>query len=116
MNDAELEHRLATLAAPALPPTWKAGILASTRPPSPFAWIERASWSALAAAWLLIFTLHLTTPFVARPSGPAISGAEMAAHWQQVRLYTAWQPPLDEQTSLHIHLEQEFILPLHPRS
>jgi hypothetical protein len=124
MNTPELERRLSRLAPRALPAAWKAEILASanSRASQPrrsaFFPIERWAWGAVAAAWLVIFALHATTPTFPPPSGPALTAAELERHWREVRHYAALDllPP-EPPAPVRLEIKQEFVLPAHrPRS
>lgn len=76
MNDDEISQRLRGLPRPTPPAAWRREILAAAEVVSPdptswWSWLpapSRAAWSALAAAWLLIFWLG------AGPSAPAETG------------------------------------------
>jgi hypothetical protein len=141
MNAPEFESRLARLARLAprrLPAAWKADILSAANSRAPQAPPQTVSpcrrrreesslgrfgfecwaWGAIAAAWLVIFALHATTPALPPPSGPAMSMAEIERHWREVRRYAAMDllPP-EPPAPVRIQIEQEFVLPAHrPRS
>ncbi len=123
MNAPEVEQHLTMLATRRLPESWKRGILLASEAARPRAlfvprFVERAAWSAIAAAWLAIAALRTTTPFIAPPSGPPMSTRDVAAHWNQIRLYAVAEfVPVDESaTPAHIHIEQELIIHIRPRS
>jgi len=124
MNTLDPERLLASLRPRQLPPAWKADILDEAhrarqrQAPSRGFRIERVAWTTIAAAWLVIFALRLTTPSIPTPPGPPVSAAEVAAHWEQIRHFAELTRPEPSAAAepTRIHIEMEFHLPAHSRS
>jgi hypothetical protein len=124
MNTPDPERLLASFQPRQLPPAWKADILDAAcrarqrRGPICDFRIERAAWATIAASWIVVIALRITTPAIAIPPGPPVSAAEVAAHWEQIRHFAELTrpEPLPEPAPPMIHLEMEFHLPAHSRS
>jgi hypothetical protein len=124
MNTPDPERLLASLQPRQLPTAWKAEILDAAQrarqrqTPSRGFRIERAAWATIAAAWVVVFALRITTPSIPTPPGPPVTAAEVAAHWEQIRHFaelTRPEPSADVEPT-RIHIEMEFHLPAHSRS
>jgi hypothetical protein len=124
MNTPDPERLLASFQPRQIPAAWKADILDAAQrarqrqAPSRGFRIERAAWATIAAAWLIIFALHVTTPSIPTPPGPPVSAAEVAAHWEQIRHFAELTLPEPSAAAepTRIHIEMEFHLPARSRS
>lgn len=124
MNTPDPERLLASFQPRQLPPNWKSDILDAAhrsrerRSSSRGFRIERAAWATIAAGWILVIALRITTPSIAIPPGPPVSAAEVAEHWNQIRHFAELTrpEPLPGPAPAVIHLEMEFHLPAHSRS